>query len=63
MKPASDHLLSCSRDQTIRIWDAYNGFLLKTLTQHNEWVKRISQNYVVSKWLQLQKMKQLLFEI
>jgi WD40 repeat protein len=63
MKPASDHLLSCSRDQTIRIWDAYNGFLLQTLTQHNEWVKRISQNYVVSKWLQLQKMKQLLFEI
>jgi len=28
MKPAGDHLLSCSRDQTIRIWDAYSGFLL-----------------------------------
>ena len=27
-----DHLVSCSRDQSIRIWDANNGYLLQTIS-------------------------------
>lgn len=44
MKPEGDFLISCSRDNTIRIWDANTSFLKLTLTQHNEWVRRITQN-------------------
>ena len=29
--PQGDHLVSCSRDQTIKIWDSHNGFLLFSL--------------------------------
>jgi platelet-activating factor acetylhydrolase IB subunit alpha len=39
------HLVSCSRDCTIRIWDATNGFMMITLQQHSEWVRRISINF------------------
>jgi WD40 repeat protein len=28
---------------TIRIWDSNNGFLIFTLQQHNEWVRRVTQ--------------------
>ena len=28
---------------TLRIWDANTGFLLQTLQQHTEWVRRITQ--------------------
>lgn len=43
--PNGDHLVSCSRDQSIRIWDSHNGFLMMTLQQHNEWVRRVAQTF------------------
>lgn len=43
--PNGNHLVSCSRDMTIRIWDSHNGFLLFTLQQHNEWVRRVTQSF------------------
>lgn len=42
LKPNGDHLISCSRDQTIRIWDTTSGFLLSTLQQHSDWVRRVT---------------------
>ena len=44
LKPHGDYLISCSRDMSIRIWDSTSGFLLNTLHQHNEWVRRICQH-------------------
>lgn len=40
--PDALYLVSCSRDHTIRVWDSQNGFLMITLQQHNEWVRRVS---------------------
>jgi WD40 repeat protein len=45
VNPSGNNLVSCSRDQTIRIWDSNNGFLLMTLQQHNEWVRRVTQTF------------------
>jgi len=42
VQPNGDHIISCSRDQSIRFWDTHNGFLLFTLQQHNEWVRRVT---------------------
>lgn len=36
-----DFLISCSRDQSIRIWDTLSGGCLFTL-MHTDWVKRVS---------------------
>lgn len=44
LRPNGDHLISCSRDNSIRIWDANNGYLLQTFNTHTEWVRRICQN-------------------
>jgi len=38
-----DFLISCSRDQSIRVWDTLSGVCLQTITQgHTDWIKRIS---------------------
>ena len=44
VKPDGDHLVSCSRDKSIRVWDCHSGFLLQTIEQHDEWVRRIGQS-------------------
>ena len=44
VKPGGDHLISCSRDNSIRIWDCHNGYLLQTIEQHDEWVRRVTQS-------------------
>lgn len=33
------HLLSASRDQTVKVWDIETGFCEQTLTDHNDWVR------------------------
>jgi platelet-activating factor acetylhydrolase IB subunit alpha len=39
----ADFLLSCSRDQSIRVWDTLSGTCLQTLAQgHTDWVKRVA---------------------
>ena len=38
------HILSCSWDTTIRIWDVRTGLCLRTLTGHNEWVQSAIYN-------------------
>merc|ERR1712000_196373 len=35
-------LVSCSRDQTIRLWDAQTGYCTKTLRGHTEWVRTVA---------------------
>ena len=42
--PDALYLVSSSRDQTIRVWDTISGFLMMTLHQHSEWVRRITLN-------------------
>lgn len=39
--PSGDALLSCSRDATIRLWDAHSGALRRTFTGHQEWVRYV----------------------
>jgi len=39
-----DFLLSCSRDQTIKMWDTNSGYCVQTIKGHSEWVKRIAVN-------------------
>lgn len=39
----ADFLISCSRDQSIRVWDTLSGTCLQTLSQgHTDWVKRVA---------------------
>ena len=42
--PDAIHLVSCSRDHTIRVWDGSSGFMMITLQQHNEWVRRVTMS-------------------
>lgn len=39
--PMGTHLISGSRDKTIRIWDVQTGYSVKTLQVHNDWVRTI----------------------
>lgn len=38
--PTGDHIISASRDKTVKIWEVSTGYCIKTL-QHEEWVKRV----------------------
>ena len=37
-----DQLITCGRDQTIKIWEVTTGYCLNTLLGHNDWVKCLS---------------------
>ncbi|KAI8827066.1 dynein regulator [Fimicolochytrium jonesii] len=39
--PPGTHLLSCSRDKTIRLWDTTTGQQLHTFTGHDNWVRDV----------------------
>ncbi len=39
--PSGDHIISCSRDKTIKIWEVSTTFCIKTLIGHREWVRMI----------------------
>jgi WD40 repeat protein len=40
--PDGQHIVSGSRDKTLKIWDANNGKQLQTLTGHTGWVTSVS---------------------
>ncbi|CAD6650790.1 HLJ1_G0040310.mRNA.1.CDS.1 [Saccharomyces cerevisiae] len=44
------HIASCSRDQTVKIWDFHNGWSLKTFQPHSQWVRSIDVlgDYIIS---------------
>ncbi|ANB13543.1 Pac1p [Sugiyamaella lignohabitans] len=50
--PSGTHLISASRDKTIRIWEVKSGYSIKTIHGHSEWVRSISVsldgNYILS---------------
>ncbi len=37
-----EKLVSCSRDETVKLWDTNSGYCLTTLTGHTEWVRKIA---------------------
>lgn len=39
--PSGDHIISCSRDKTIKIWEVSTTFCIKTLVGHREWVRMV----------------------
>jgi len=39
--PSGDHLLSCSRDTNIKVWEVSSGFCVKTISGHTQWVRHI----------------------
>lgn len=42
--PSGDLLVTCSRDQTIKIWETNSGYCVKTLKGHSDWVRRVMPN-------------------
>lgn len=40
--PQGTHLISASRDCTIRIWDVKSGYNIRTIQGHSEWVKSVT---------------------
>ncbi|EJS41591.1 pac1p [Saccharomyces arboricola H-6] len=43
-------IASCSRDQTVKVWDFHNGWSLKSFQPHSQWVRSIDVlgDYIVS---------------
>jgi platelet-activating factor acetylhydrolase IB subunit alpha len=39
--PPGDYLASCSRDNSIKIWEAATGYCVKTIEGHVDWVRCI----------------------
>lgn len=39
--PSGDHVVSCSRDKTIKIWEVSTGYCIRTLIGHREWVRQV----------------------
>lgn len=42
--PNGEHLISSSRDFTIKVWVVDTGYCVKTITGHEEWVRKIAIN-------------------
>lgn len=38
----SSHLVSASRDQTVKFWDVETGFCVHTLSDHSDWVRTVA---------------------
>ncbi|CAI2029742.1 hypothetical protein SEUBUCD646_0H03000 [Saccharomyces eubayanus] len=43
-------IASCSRDQTVKVWDFHNGWSLKSFQPHSQWVRSIDVlgDYIIS---------------
>jgi platelet-activating factor acetylhydrolase IB subunit alpha len=45
LPPGGDFLVSCSRDQTIRIWDTNSGYCVQTVAVgHSDWIRKVVVN-------------------
>ncbi|KAK7882102.1 hypothetical protein WMY93_028276 [Mugilogobius chulae] len=42
--PNGDHIVSASRDKTIKMWEVATGYAVKTFTGHREWVRMVRPN-------------------
>lgn len=42
--PSGDKVVSCSRDQTVKIWEVETGYCIKTFSEHSEWVRSVATN-------------------
>ena len=42
--PGGDFLVSCSRDQTIKLWDSNSGYCVQTVKGHTDWIRKVSVN-------------------
>jgi platelet-activating factor acetylhydrolase IB subunit alpha len=42
--PGGDTLISCSRDNTIKLWDANSGYCSQTIPAHSEWIRKVAVN-------------------
>ncbi|MBN3271503.1 LIS1A protein, partial [Polyodon spathula] len=42
--PNGDHIVSASRDKTIKMWEVATGYCVKTFTGHREWVRMVRPN-------------------
>ena len=40
--PNDDHLVSCSRDNTVKFWEASTGFCTHTVEEHEGWVRALA---------------------
>lgn len=43
--PEGTHLISGSRDKTIRIWEVKTGYAIRTIIGHSEWVKCVVPSF------------------
>lgn len=41
---SAQHLVSCSRDNTIRVWQIATGYCIRTLKGHTDWVRHVAVN-------------------
>lgn len=39
--PSGDHVVSSSRDRTIKIWEVSTGYCIRTLIGHRDWVRQV----------------------
>lgn len=39
--PSADHVVSSSRDRTIKIWEVTTGYCIRTLLGHRDWVRQV----------------------
>ncbi|CAN6674895.1 nuclear distribution protein Pac1p [Trichomonascus vanleenenianus] len=40
--PSGNHLISASRDRTIRVWDVKTGYAIRTIHGHTDWIKSVA---------------------